>query len=72
MPDKSETYRVEEMNAELRHYLARLARKSRCFSRCIAALCRALKLFVFSWNRRRLYRKRFPRYPVHLIYFAYP
>jgi IS1 family transposase len=33
--DKSETYSVEGVNAELRHYLTRLARKSRCFSRCI-------------------------------------
>lgn len=47
MPDKSETYRVEGLNAELRHYLARLVRKSRWFSRCIGALCRAVKLFVF-------------------------
>ena len=72
MPDKSETYRVEGMNTELRHYLARLARKSRCFSRCIDALRRAVKLFVFSWNRRQLYRQRFPRYPAHLIDFVYP
>jgi hypothetical protein len=35
MPDKSETYRVEGINAELRHYPARLARQSRCFSRCL-------------------------------------
>lgn len=32
LPDKSETYAVEGDNAELRHYLTRLARKSRCFS----------------------------------------
>lgn len=72
MPDKSETYRVEGMNAELRHYLARLARKSRCFSRCIRALQRAVKLFVFAWNRRQLYRLRFPKYPAHLIHFVCP
>jgi IS1 family transposase len=30
---KRDTYSVEADNAELRHYLARLARKSRCFSR---------------------------------------
>lgn len=35
---KSETYSVEADNAELRHYLARLARSSRCFSRCPYAL----------------------------------
>lgn len=72
MPDKSETYRVEGVNAELRHYLARLARKSRCFSRCIHALCRAIKLFVFAWNRRQLYRQRYPDYPAHLIDFVSP
>jgi hypothetical protein len=72
MPDKSETYRVEGVNAELRHYLARLARKSRCFSRCVHALCRAIKLFVFAWNRRQLYRQRYPDYPAHLIDFVSP
>jgi insertion element IS1 protein InsB len=69
MPDKSETYRVEGMNAELRHYLARLARRSRCFSRCIHALRRAVKLFVYVWNCRQLYRQTYPDYPAHLIQF---
>jgi len=72
MPDKSETYRVEGVNAELRHYLARLVRQSRCFSRCIQALRRAVKLFVFAWNQRQLHRQRFPRYPAHLIQFVCP
>ena len=35
--DKHETYSVEAVNADLRHYLKRLARKSRCFSRRIQA-----------------------------------
>ena len=70
MLDKSETYRVEGDNAELRHYLARLVRKSRCFSRCIHALRRAIKLFVYAWNRRQLYRARYPHYPAHLLQFA--
>ena len=69
MPDKSETYRVEGMNAELRHYLARLARRSRCFSRCIHALRRAIRLFVYAWNHRQLYRQTYPDYPAHLIQF---
>jgi insertion element IS1 protein InsB len=45
-PGKSQTYSVEADNAALRHYLARLRRKSRCFSRSIDALRRAVKLFV--------------------------
>jgi len=72
MPNKSETYRVEGDNAELRHYLARLARRSRCFSRCIHALRPAVKLFVFAWNRRQLYHHRFPDYPAYLIDFVCP
>jgi hypothetical protein len=69
-PDKSETYRVEGDNTELRHYLARLARRSRCFSRCSHALRRAIKLFVYAWNRRQLHRQRFPNYPTHLMDFT--
>jgi len=72
MPNKSETFRVEGLNAELSHYLARLARKSRCFSRSIHALIRAMKLFVYAWNQRQLYRQRYPTYPAHLIDFLYP
>jgi insertion element IS1 protein InsB len=70
--DKSQTYSVEADNAELRHYLARLARRSRCFSRCIHALRRAIKVFVFAWNRRQLYKRQFPSYPAHVRDFVYP
>ena len=69
---KSETYSVEADNAELRHYLARLARRSRCFSRCPHALECALRLFVFSFNRRQLHQRLFPRYPAHIIDFVSP
>jgi len=66
MPDKNETYRVEGDNAELRHYLARLARRSRCFSRCIHALRRTIKLFIFAWNSRQIQRFRYPKYIFHV------
>ncbi|WP_414692095.1 IS1 family transposase [Phototrophicus methaneseepsis] len=72
MPDKSETFRVEGVNAELRHYLKRLVRKTRCFSKCIQALRRTVKLFVFAWNRRQLYRQQYPDYPAYLIQIVYP
>ena len=71
MPDKSQTYSVEGDNAELRHYLARLVRKSRCFSRHIDALCAAVRLFVFCWNHRQLY-KLTSNYPSHLFEFLSP
>ena len=72
LADKSQTYSVEADNAELRHYLARLARRSRCFSRCIHALRTAIKLFVFAWNRRQLHKQRFPSYTAHLRDFVCP
>ena len=71
MTDKSQTYSVEADNAELRHYLARLARKSRCFSRCIDALRAAVRLFVYCWNHRQLY-KLSSAYPSHLFEFVSP
>jgi IS1 family transposase len=64
--DKRHTFSVEADNAEMRHYLARLARKSRCFSRSVAALRDAIHLFAWAWNRRQLHKRRFPRYPAHL------
>jgi IS1 family transposase len=70
--DKSQTYRVEGDNAELRHYLARLVRRSRCFSRSLQALRRAIQLFVYAWNRRQLYKQMHPTYPAHLIEFVCP
>jgi IS1 family transposase len=72
LPNKSQTYRVEGDNAELRHYLARLARRSRCFSRSLTALWQAVKVFVYAWNRRQLYRHTYPNYPAHVMHFLYP
>ena len=69
---KADTYSVEADNAELRHYLARLARASRCFSRCTFALQCAIRLFVFCFNSRQLYKRQFPMYPAHLIDFISP
>ena len=67
--DKSQTYSVEGMNAELRHYLARLHRSTRCYSKCVTALQRALKLLVSAWNNCQLFRRSHPHYPTNLIDF---
>ena len=69
---KTDTYSVEAVNAELRHYLARLARSSRCFSRCPYALEYALRLFVFCFNSRQLHRRTYPAFSTHLIDFINP
>jgi len=68
---KSDTYSVEADNAELRHYLARLARSSRCFSRCPYALACAVRLFVYYFNHRQLKKRLFPKYNFHIIDFVH-
>jgi IS1 family transposase len=69
---KTDTYSVEGDNADLRHYLARLARSSRCLSRCPFALMCALRLFVYCYNRRQLYKQLYPDYPAHVKDFVDP
>ena len=68
--DKSQTFSVEGVNAQLRHYLARIGRESRCFSRCLHALRRAVDLFVFCWNQRQKQRRKNPKYPAHVVDYA--
>jgi IS1 family transposase len=68
--DKQETYSVEAVNADLRHYLKRLARRSRCFSRRMHSLMENLKLFVYCYNQRQLAKRQFPKYSFHLVDFV--
>jgi len=69
LPDKSETYSVEGGNADLRHYLTRLVRRSRCFSRCLRWLKRHLKAFAHAWNQRQLHNHAYPFDKKHVIDF---
>ena len=55
------TYSVEAVNADLRHYLKRLARKSRCFSRRMQSLAKNIQLFVYCYNHRQLAKRTFPK-----------
>ena len=48
---KERTHTIESINAQLRTYLARLKRKSRCFSRSLTALWQSVRLFVWHYNR---------------------
>jgi insertion element IS1 protein InsB len=64
---KTETHTVESLNANLRTYLARLARSSRCFSRSLEVLRQTVRLFVYHYNQRQrlflahpAYRGRLP------------
>jgi IS1 family transposase len=66
---KSQTYSVEANNAELRHYLSRLTRRTRCYSKRLEWLKLMVKLFVHYWNLRQLWRRLHPRYPRSLLSF---
>ena len=59
---KEETFTIESLNADLRTYLGRLKRRSRCFSRCWEALARAVRLFVWHYNRRKRIILQHPHY----------
>ena len=50
---KEQTHTIESLNANLRHYLKRLARRTRCFSKCFKALARSVRLFAWYYNRRQ-------------------
>ncbi len=63
---KEETYTIEGINADLRTYLGRLKRRSRCFSRCVEALRRAVRLFVWHYNRRQRTLVSSPQLKGHL------
>lgn len=56
-------------NADLRHYLARLGRKSRFFSRCIEALRRAVFLFVHCHNERQIWQRAHPNCKADVVAF---
>jgi len=48
--NKSDTFTVEGINADLRHYIPILARRSRCFARKIETLLAVIEVFVHAYN----------------------
>ena len=48
--DKSDTFTVEGVNADLRHYIPVLARRSRCFCRKLETLRAVVGVFVEAYN----------------------
>ena len=49
--DKSDTFTVEGVNADLRHYIPVLARRSRCFPRKLETLRAVVEVFTDAYNR---------------------
>jgi coenzyme F420-reducing hydrogenase beta subunit len=49
--DKADTHNIESSNADLRHYIKGLSRKSRCFFRSLETLNAVLGVFVSAYNK---------------------
>jgi len=49
--NKNDTFTVEGVNADLRHYIPILARKSRCFPRKLETLQVVVEVFVVAYNK---------------------
>lgn len=49
--NKKDTHNIEGSNADLRHYIAGLARRSRCFFRKIETLHAVLAVFIDAYNK---------------------
>jgi len=49
--NKKDTHNIEGTNADLRHYLPGLARRSRCFYRSVETLEAVLSVFIDAYNR---------------------
>ena len=57
--NKNDTFTVEGVNADLRHYIPTLARRSRCFPRKLENLQAVLNVFVRAYNRFGAQKARF-------------
>ena len=49
---KAETYIVEGYNSFFRHFLARMRRKTKCYSKCKIMLEYSVRLLMAKWNNR--------------------
>jgi IS1 family transposase len=62
--NKKDTHNIESSNADLRHYIAGLRRRSRCFFRSVETLEAVLYAFICAFNKfgeaKMLYRHRHP------------
>jgi hypothetical protein len=56
--NKDDTFTVEGVNADLRHYLPVLARRVRCFCRQLETLIAVVAVFVDAYNKFGAYKAK--------------
>ncbi|MCL2023887.1 MAG: hypothetical protein FWG82_05905 [Oscillospiraceae bacterium] len=59
--DKKDTHNVESINADLRHYIPILRRRSRCFPRKLETLKAVLTVFADAYNAFGVAKMNFRR-----------
>jgi len=59
LKNKSQTYTVEGVNSDFRHYIPALHRRSKCFFRSLETMLSVFKIFVFTFNRFALAKSYF-------------
>ena len=59
--NKNDTFTVEGINADLRHYVPILARRSRCFPRTLETLQAVVAVFVDAYNQFGIAKMNFRR-----------
>ena len=59
--NKNDTFTVESVNADLRHYIPLLRRRSRCFPRSLETLRAVIAVFVDAYNAFGIAKARFRR-----------
>ena len=57
--NKNDTFTVESVNADLRHYIPILRRRSRCFARKLENLRAVLEVFVDAYNKSGVAKMKF-------------
>ena len=61
LKNKSQTYTVEGVNSDLRHYIPALHRRSKCFFRSLETAKAVFKIFVNAFNLFARAKKNFPQ-----------
>ena len=59
--NKNDTFTVEGVNSDLRHYIPTLRRRSRCFPRSIETLQAVVQVFAEAYNRFGVAKMNFRR-----------
>ena len=60
LKNKSQTYPVEGVNSDLRHYIPALHRRSKCFFRSLDTMKAVFKIFVLAFNKFAIAKLLYP------------